>query len=523
MLRASVEPALLGSWQLGWLAAAVFVVSASYGALMPVLPAWLGPLMAADGMAQVARHVGLLSGAYTAGVLIGAPLWGMLSDRVGRRRILLSGLVGYVLSLLPLLRPDWTGLAGIYALRTATGFFVAAVVPVVPALVAEHTPEAQRARRFAWLGAMSLLGFLFGPGLNAVGVWLSGAVSAVGAGSYAPTDLVILLSALLGALMMLGLAVSLPAVLAPALDVEQEVAAVDNKRRALALWFLNGVVMFVLAGFELGIVLQGQQNPSLSSREVSLMFAECSLVMLGINAVLFFTGMLERVAGRSVMAAGLVLAIAGLGMLAQHRSDPWMFVGVSLTAAGTGLVLPTLSFLAAGASRQRLGATMGGLAAAAGLGQTLGSAAAGWLFGAVAQIGFAWLALPLLATLALLLVRAGWWSPHDAVLARLRPPLLHGLRGPNRSHDHAKVPYCHSCRADACTVGLRLQHLPVGRRTDQGQLGGGAQPVPAPRRPDPEHRRHRQGRGQFRAGDADQGDRGTCQGHIDPGHSRVGQ
>lgn len=60
-----------------------------------------------------------------------------------------------------------TGLGVIYAMRGATGFFVAAVVPVVSALVAEYTPEAKRARRFAWLGAMSLLGFLFGPGLDA--------------------------------------------------------------------------------------------------------------------------------------------------------------------------------------------------------------------------------------------------------------------------------------------------------------------------------------------------------------------
>jgi len=87
----------------------------------------------------------------------------------------------------------------------------------------------------------------------------------------------------------------------------------------------------------------------------------------------------------------------------------WMYVGVSLTAAGTGLTLPTISFLAAGADRRRLGATMGGLAAAASFGQTLGSPAAGWLFGSVAQFSFAWLALPLLATLGALLVRPAWW------------------------------------------------------------------------------------------------------------------
>lgn len=399
----------LGAWQLAWLAASVFVVSAGYGALMPLLPAWLAPLMVADGQAEVARHVGLLSGLYAAGVLVGAPLWGLVSDRWGRGRILVIGLVGYVASLLPLLRPDWIGLAGIYALRGATGFFVAAVVPVVPALVAEHTPQGQRARRFAWLGAMSLLGFLFGPGLNVAAAQLSVALVSVGAGTFDPTNLMIVTSAALGALMMLGLAATLPRVAPVALEDGVQPASAD-RRRAIALWGLNGAVMFVLAGFELGIVLQGQQHPTLSSREISLMFAECSLVMLGINALLFFTGLLERTAGRGVMAAGLVLAIAGLAVLAQHRSDAWIYVGVSFTAAGTGLVLPTISYLAAGASRRRLGTTMGGLAAAAGFGQTLGSAATGWLFGAVAQLSFAWLALPLLVTLGTLIVRPTWWS-----------------------------------------------------------------------------------------------------------------
>jgi MFS family permease len=429
----SSAPLGLGAWQLAWLAAAVFVVSAGYGALMPVLPAWLAPLMAGEGQAAVARHIGLLSGLYAAGVLMGAPLWGMASDRWGRGRILVIGLVGYVASLLPLLRPDWIGLAGIYALRGATGFFVAAVVPVVPALVAEHTPQGQRARRFAWLGAMSLLGFLFGPGLNAAAAQMSVALASIGAGTFDPTNLVIVISAALGALMMLGLAATLPG--APSSASEGDIQpGPANRRRTLALWGLNGAVMFVLAGFELGIVLQGQQHPTLSSREISLMFAECSLVMLGVNALLFFTGLLERAAGRGVMAAGLVLAIAGLAMLAQHRSDAWMYIGVSFTAAGTGLVLPTISYLAAGASRHRLGATMGGLAAAAGSGQMLGSAAAGWLFGAFAQISFAWLALPLLATLGTLVARPAWWSAEEV------PPRLPRIPSDPLSARHPQEP-----------------------------------------------------------------------------------
>ena len=63
--------------QLLFLAAAVFVVSAGYGALLPLLPGWLSQQMPGSTPSEVARHVGFLSGTYTAGVLIGAPIWGL--------------------------------------------------------------------------------------------------------------------------------------------------------------------------------------------------------------------------------------------------------------------------------------------------------------------------------------------------------------------------------------------------------------------------------------------------------------
>ena len=140
------------------------------------------------------------------------------------------------------------------------------------------------------------------------------------------------------------------------------------------------------------------------------MLAECSLVMLGVNALLFITSLLEKISARVLMGAGLLLAVVGLAMLAVGRTDAWMYLGVGLTAAGTGLVLPVIAYLAAGASPQKLGVVMGGLTAAAGLGQTLGSAAGGWLFGVLADRGYALLALPLLVMLGLLLARPTWWS-----------------------------------------------------------------------------------------------------------------
>ena len=413
------ETADLRPLQLLLLAAAVFVVSAGYGALLPLLPAWLAQQMPGSTPSEVARHVGFLSGAYTAGVLVGAPIWGMISDRLGRPRILIIGLVGYVASLLLLLLPSMGGLEAIYVLRAAAGVFVAAVVPMVPALVAAHTPKAIRARRFAWLGAASLLGFLFGPGLNAVADALATVYSNGVVLTALSTRIVIVLSALLGASMMLGLALTLPKHEGAA-DFDADPAASAPAGFA-ALWWLSVALNLVLSGFELGIVLQGRQHAELSTQQVAMMFAECSLVMLAINALLFFTALLDKVSPRLVVAAGSLLGLAGLSVLAMHRTNEWMYIGVSLTSAGTGMVLPVISFLAAGASHRRLGATMGGLAAAGALGQTLGSAAGGWLFGAVARRSFAWLALPLLGVLLLLLLRPSWWraaatAPQAALL-----------------------------------------------------------------------------------------------------------
>lgn len=409
-----VEPAGLRPVQLAWLAGSVFIVSAGYGALLPVLPAWLDLMMPGTSAAEVGRHVGFLSGAYAAGVLLGAPLWGLASDRVGRGRILIVGLIGYVASLLLLLVPAMAGLWDVYALRGTTGFFVAAVVPVVAALVAEHTPEDERARRFAWLGAMSLLGFLFGPALSAVayqvGTWFSDA-----AGSAAlSVRVVLVLSALLGAATMLGLAATLPASLVADAAAKAEARAkskvVGSAGHPVALLWLSGTVMLVLAGFELGIVLQGQQHAGPPSRQAAIMLAECSLVMLGVNALLFITSLLEKIPTYILMGVGLLLAIAGLAVLAVDGADAWMYLGVSLTSAGTGLVLPAIAYLAAGATPGKLGAVMGGLAAAAGLGQTLGSAAGGWLFGVLAERSFGLLTLPLLVMLVLLVLRRRWWS-----------------------------------------------------------------------------------------------------------------
>lgn len=275
----SFQPDRLSPAQVAWLAITIFAVSEDFGALMPVLPAWLNTLM------------------------LGAPLWGVVGDRVGYGRILILGLVGFVVASLLLLIPALTAVWSMYALRGATGFFVAAVILVVAALVAEHTPVAQRARRFAWLGTMSLLGFLLGPALTVLAEWIAAWTGETASAAVAAAQGVVVLFAALGAMIILGVVVTLPASAKASASVQADTAILDQQSKA-PLWALSGAVALVLAAFELGIVLQGQEHTALSPLQIAMMFAECSLVMLAVNAVLFLTGLLEKISART-LSAGL--------------------------------------------------------------------------------------------------------------------------------------------------------------------------------------------------------------------------
>ena len=145
------------------LAAAAFVVSVGYGALLPVLPGWLASLEPALSASTIAEQVGELSGIYMLGVFVGALAAGYLSDWVGRRPVLLVGLIVFLVALLATVHVE--SLAALYALRLLAGLSGAAVVPVSAALIADGSSRADAPRRLAYLGAASLLGFLIGPAI----------------------------------------------------------------------------------------------------------------------------------------------------------------------------------------------------------------------------------------------------------------------------------------------------------------------------------------------------------------------
>jgi len=127
-----VNPVLqLRSHQFFLLMAAVFTVYVGYGIVLPVLPFMLERVLGDGARFSVAWHTGMIAGIYMLAVFVCAPLWGRVSDRIGRRPVILIGLAGCVLTLATFGLATNLWLA--YLARGLGGALVAAVLPVAMA------------------------------------------------------------------------------------------------------------------------------------------------------------------------------------------------------------------------------------------------------------------------------------------------------------------------------------------------------------------------------------------------------
>lgn len=149
--------------QLFVLLACVFVVMIGLGITMPVLPFYVERLALAEGATRqsVVIHVGLLTGVYALGQLVFAPVWGRVSDRTGRRPLIVIGIAGFIVA--QVLFGLATSLWLLYAARILGGVLSSATLPVSAAYVADLTTDEKRGRGMAWLGTAVSLGFVVGP------------------------------------------------------------------------------------------------------------------------------------------------------------------------------------------------------------------------------------------------------------------------------------------------------------------------------------------------------------------------
>lgn len=154
--------------------AAVLVDMLGFGIVLPLLPFY------AESMGAKPLHITLMVASFSATQLAAAPLWGRVSDRHGRRPILVAGLFASAFSYLifGFARNYWWLLFSRIAAGAAGG-----TISVAQAYVADTTSHEERARGLGHLGAASGLGVMLGPAVGAFfSQWGLGAAGFVAAG-----------------------------------------------------------------------------------------------------------------------------------------------------------------------------------------------------------------------------------------------------------------------------------------------------------------------------------------------------
>lgn len=361
------------------LMASVFTVSLGFGVVLPLLPYLIERLLGAGGdVAQVARSTGMLTGLYMFALFLFAPLWGKLSDRYGRRKILVIGLTGFGATMATFAFIET--LAAVYAERFLSGMFAAAVTPVALAAIGDMvTTDELRARRLTFVSLAGVTGFLLGPmvGLfiaqGAAGILpLTSSSGSLGFPLAATAMLAFILAA--SAVRLLPRANEANLTSMQRTDTTQTVRTLMPRMLGIAF-----IVSAAIGVFEVGLALRGNQELGFTKYQVAIMFTECSLVMIIVQAIVFSPWIRAETTRWFIAPA---LASLAIGLFLVRRADDFamMLLVVGAVAASAGIISPILTYWISSKARHAQGSQLGKQTAAASLGAAIGSGAGGLLF-----------------------------------------------------------------------------------------------------------------------------------------------
>lgn len=360
----------LGAFATLWLT--LFFDLVGFGIIIPVLPFYATSFGASPGT------VTLLSTSFSLAQFAAAPVLGRISDRVGRRPVMLVSIAGSCLSMLVL------GLAGalwmVFLARVISGLSTANI-STAHAYVADRVAPARRAKYMGMMGSAIGLGFVFGP--------------AIGGLLFHPElpELPFLVSAGVAAINWVMALVWLPESRRPerAPASASARAAVPRSRwRAImgSLWgtplgwivLVNLCFFFAFSSMESTYALLLEAVLGWGAQETGAVFALLGVVIFITQGVL-----VGRLVGRwgerktlLVSMSLLFVAFCTLGLM----SVAWLAVlGSALLACGNGLTTPTINALVSRASQSGdQGFNMGLASSAASLGRIVGPATAGLAF-----------------------------------------------------------------------------------------------------------------------------------------------
>jgi MFS transporter, DHA1 family, tetracycline resistance protein len=388
MSQTPSSPPAVRAPALAVLFAVVFINLVGFGLVVPLLPFF------AQSLKAEAWQITLMFSAYSLGQFFAEPFWGRLSDRVGRKPVLLVTLVANALGYLMLAFVPNIWLA--IAVRLFTGLG-AGNISTVQGYVADVTPPEQRAGRMGLIGAAFGLGFIVGPGLG--GLLTQPQLGRLG------YQLPIFLAAALAALAAVGVMVFLresrakadPSAARPAF-----LAGLKDAQTNPVVSRVLVVTLIYMAGFsamESVFGLWSESRYAWGAREVGLSF-----MIVGVISVLnqgFLAGRLARRFGEArVLATGmllfgssLVLQILApvawfpatrleLGGLSLPVVQGWVIpLVMAVGACGMSLAMPNISAMISRASPpDRQGAMLGLNMASSSVARIFGPMVAGGLF-----------------------------------------------------------------------------------------------------------------------------------------------
>jgi len=356
---------------LGILFFVLFIVMIGFAVLFPVEPYYIRTFGATS------RTMGWLIATFSIAQFIFSPIWGTLSDRVGRKPVMAIGLLGYAAGM------TFFGLAQsmplLFVARTLTGVLSAATLPTAMAMIADSTTKEERAKGMGVLGAAFGLGAIFGPVVGGVlgSYWLQLPYFAAAGLSLVTFALVV-------------------AILPETLPKEGSDAGASRRlsqrlkawnRQTMPLYLLALLVTFSLAALETAFPFLAADRFGLTERSVGYVYAVMGLVGAAVQGGL--VGRVKRWIGEEKMIlVGLVVSAAGMAVIAGAATAALATAGISIYAAGHGLIRPANSSLVSQRAGVGHGLAIGLLDSMDSLGRVLGPVVGGALYYARGDLPF---------------------------------------------------------------------------------------------------------------------------------------
>ena len=344
-----------------------------FGIIIPLLPFFAEHYQASP------FQVGLLMAVYSLTQFVAAPFWGRLSDRIGRRPVLLFSLAGAILAYL------WLGVAeelwALFAAR-AVGGFMAGNISAAFAYVADITTRETRAKGMGMIGAAFALGFTIGP---AIGGILAGS-DPHNADFQSPAFTAAGLSAFALILGIFTLKESLSD------EIKKRIAEkpkeIQSKQFQIALkkpnirllLLLSFLAVFAFAGIEATFALWSRRQYGWGPEQNGYLFA-----LIGFSGALLQGGLIGRMSKRfgeaNLIVQGSIALTLGIGLI-PFATELWMLIIVMLIAVyGFSVISPSLnSLISLETNEEDQGGMMGVARSATTLARVGGPAWAGTLF-----------------------------------------------------------------------------------------------------------------------------------------------